>query len=70
MGSSQPSAAQADGHRGTAHGRVAGVADEDRVRPQQIGVLGDERLQAAGALLLGPLDDQLQVDRQLITERA
>ena len=32
--------------------------------------LGDERLEPAGALLLGSLDDQLQVDRDVVAERA
>ena len=56
-------AAQADGGRRVADGGVAGVADQDRVGAQQVGVGGDEGLEAAGALLLGSLDDQLQVDR-------
>ena len=35
--------------------------DEDRVRAQEIGVLRDERLEAAGALLLRALGDQLRL---------
>ncbi len=52
---------------GLAHGRVPGVADQDRVGPQQVGVPGHEALQGPGGLL-GSLDDQLQVDRHLVTE--
>jgi Na+/melibiose symporter-like transporter len=54
-------AAEADGDRRHADLGVAGVADQDGVGAQQVGVLGDEVLQAAGALLLGALHDQLQV---------
>ena len=45
-------AAQAQGDRGMADRGVAGVGDDDGVGAQEIGVLGDERLEPAGALLL------------------
>ena len=45
-------AAQARRDRGVADGGVAGVGDDDGVGAQEIGVLGDERLEPAGALLL------------------
>ena len=61
--------AQAHGRGGVAHGGVAGVADQDRVGTQQVGVAGDERLEAAGALFLRPLDHQLQVHRHVVAER-
>ena len=51
---------------GLPDGRVAGVADQDRVGAQQVGVLGHEGLEAAGALLLGALDDQLEVHRHVV----
>ena len=63
-------AAQAHRGRRVADGRVAGVADEDRIRTQQVCVLRHEVLQATGALLLRPLDDQLQVDRYVVTQSA
>ena len=61
--------AQAHGHRRVADGRVAGVADQDRVGAQQVGVAGHELLEPAGAHLLGALDDELEVDRDVVTER-
>ena len=62
-------AAQTDGDGRMAHGRVPGVADQDRVGAQQVGVPGDELLQGSGSLLR-PLHDQLQVDWHLVTEGA
>ena len=35
-------------------GGVAGVGDDDGVGAEEIGVVGDERLEPAGALLLDP----------------
>ncbi len=60
--------AEADGGCWTADGGVPGVADEDCVGPQQVGVLLDEGLEAAGALLLRALDDELEVDWQIGTQ--
>ncbi len=62
--------AQAHGRGRAAHGRVAGVADQDGVGAEELGVAGDELLESAGALLLGPLDHELQMDRHVIAERA
>ena len=62
--------AQAHGRGRDADGGVAGVADQDRVGAQQVGVLRDEVLEPAGALLLRALDDQLEVDRHVVAERA
>ena len=63
-------AAQARGDRGVAHGGVAGVGDDDGVGAQKIGMLGDERLEPAGALLLRSLDHQFEVDRKVVAESA
>jgi hypothetical protein len=53
-----------------AHRGIAGVADQDGVGTQQVGMGDHEGLQAAGALFLGSLDDQLQVDRNAVAEGA
>jgi hypothetical protein len=63
-------AAQAHGDCWVADGSVAGVPDDDGVGAEEVGVLGDEGLEPAGALLLGSLDDQLQVDRNVVAESA
>ena len=55
--------AQRRGQGRQADREVAGVADDDRVGAQQVGVLGHERLEPAGALLLGALADHLDGDR-------
>ena len=62
-------AAQGGGEARHADREVAGVADQDRVRAQQVGVLRHERLEPAGALLLGALADDLHGDRQVVPER-
>ena len=51
-------------------GGVAGVCDEDGVGAQEVGVLRDERFEPAGALFLRSLDDQFEVDRKVVAERA
>ena len=63
-------AAQAHRGRRVPDGGVARVAHEDGVGSQQVGVLRHEVLQPAGALLLRALDDELEVDRHLVPERA
>ena len=53
-----------------AHRDVARVADEDRVRAQQVGVLPHEGFETAGPLLLGALADDLHGHGRLGPERA
>ena len=62
--------AQARGEGRHADRDVARVADEDRVRAEQVGVLRNERLETAGALLLGALADDLDGHGRLVPERA
>ena len=57
-------AAQRGRERRDADREVARVDDEDRVGAQQLDVLGHERLQPAGALLLRALADQLDAARE------
>ena len=63
-------AAQAHRDGGPADGRVAGVADQDRVGAEQVGVVGHECLEAAGALFLRSLDHELQIHRHVLAECA
>jgi hypothetical protein len=63
-------AAQRRGEGGDARGEVAGVGDDDRVGVQQVGAAGNEGLQAAGALFLRPLGDELDPDRKLALQGA
>ena len=62
--------AQADGRGRLPDRRVPRVAHQDRVRSQHLGVRLDVRLETAGALLLRPLDDELQVHRDVVAERS
>jgi hypothetical protein len=52
------------------NGCFAGIADEDRIRTKQVCVLRYEVLQTTGALFLRALDDQFQIDRHVVAERA
>ena len=63
-------AAQADGRGRLPDGGVPGVAHQDGVRAEQVGVIDDEGLQTTGALLLGTLDDELEVDGDVVAECA
>ena len=51
-----------------AHGGVAGVGDQDGVGAEKIGVRGNELFQPTRALLLGSLDDHLEVDGDVVAE--
>jgi hypothetical protein len=63
-------AAQRGGGGAQADGRVAGVADQQGVRGELLGVLGDVPLQAAGALLLRALGDEPQADGDVTAQCA
>jgi hypothetical protein len=52
-----------------AYGRVPGVADQDGIGTQLVGVSGHEALQGSGGFF-GPLHDQFQVDRHLVAKGA
>ena len=62
--------AQAHRDAGASDRCVAGVGDQDDVGAQEISVLGNELLQPTRALLLGALDDHLEVDGHVVAEGA
>ena len=62
--------AQADRDAGTAHSGVAAVGDQNGVGAEKIGVRGNELLQPTRALLLGSLDDHLEIDGDVVAESA
>src|ERR671912_736621 len=59
---------QARGEAGHPDREVAGVANQDRVSTKQVSVLWHERLEAAGALLLRALADDLDTYRQVVAK--